>query len=175
MGSGKSTLAKALEGYLDIEILSSDRIRKELAGLDPTSPRQVPFGSDIYSREFGARTYGELHNRAVTLMRGGQSVFLDASYMNPDLRGQALEAARKADAGFLLLHLDPGEEELRNRLRKRMKGSDAVSDGREEILGDQITAFSPPVEVPGEQKLVFAGSHALDHLIRETYYRLLAV
>ncbi|MDF1526948.1 MAG: AAA family ATPase [bacterium] len=174
MGSGKSTLAKALESRLDIVILSSDSIRKELAGIDPTSSRHVPFGSDIYSEEFSIRTYSQLHKRATTHLKGGQSVFLDGSYMNPDLREQALEAARKADAGFLLLHLDPGEEELRNRLRKRMKGPDAVSDGREEILGDQIAAFSPPAEVPHELKLTFHGSQSLDDLARETYRRLLA-
>jgi hypothetical protein len=48
-----------------------------------------------------------------------------------------------------------------------------ISDGREESLEDQIKAFSPPVEVPGERRLVLNSSLALDHLIRETYRRLL--
>ena len=173
MGSGKSTLAKALDSYLDIVLLSSDRIRKELAGLDPTSPRHVPFGSDIYSREFSARTYGELHNRAVTLMKGGQSVFLDASYMTRDLRDLAVEAAREGGAGFLLVHMDPGEEKLRERLRKRILKKGGISDGREEILGDQIKAFKPPVEIPEEQKLTFTSSDALELQVRETFRRLL--
>ena len=173
MGSGKSTLAEALGACLDIVILSSDPIRKELAGIDPTSSRHVPFGSDIYSSQFSARTYSQLHERATIHLKRGQSVLLDASYMSPDLRRQAMETARKADAGFLLLHLDPGEEELRNRLRKRIKDSGAISDGREEILEDQIKAFSPPLEVPGEQKLTLNSSLSLDHLIRETYCRLL--
>ena len=95
--------------------------------------------------------------------------------MSPDLRKQAMETARKADARFLLLHLDPGEEELRSRLRKRMSGSVTISDGREEILEEQMRAFSPPLEVPGEQKLTIYGSLALDHVVRETYGRLLRV
>jgi predicted kinase len=175
MGSGKSTVAKALDSYLDIVLLSSDRIRKELAGMDPTSPHHVPFGSDIYSREFGARTYGELHNRAVTLMKGGQSVFLDASYMTRDLRDLAVEAAREGGAGFLLVYMDPGEEELRKRLRRRMMKKGGISDGREELLGDQIRSFEPPAEVPEEQKLIFTSSDALDQQVRESYRRLLKV
>lgn len=175
MGSGKSTLAEALEACLDIEILSSDRVRKELAGIDPNSSRHVPFGSDIYSKEFSARTYSELHERAMAHLKEGQSVFLDASYMSPDPRGQAIETARKADAGFLLLHLDPGEEELRNRLRKRIKDADAISDGREELLEDQIKAFSPPDEVPGEQKLTLSRTRDLDRQVSETYRRLLGM
>ncbi len=174
MGSGKSTLAEALRTCLDIVILASDRIRKELAGIDPTTPRHVPFGHDIYSKEFSARTYSQLHERAISHLKEGQSVFLDASYMSPELRNQAMEAARKADAGFLLLHLDPGEKELRNRLGKRTMDSGAISDGRKEILEDQIKAFSPPVEVPEEQKLILDSSHSLEQQLRETYRRLLA-
>ena len=173
MGSGKSTLAEALCHYLDIVIMASDSIRKELAGIDPTSSRHVPFGGDIYSKEFSVRTYSQLHERAMIHLKGGQSVFLDASYMTPDLRGQAMEAARKADAGFLLLYLDPGEEELRKRLRKRTMDPGAISDGREEILEDQINAFSPPVEVTEEQKLTLDSSHSLDQQVRKTYRRLL--
>jgi hypothetical protein len=173
MGSGKSTLAEGLGACLNIVILSSDLIRKELAGIDPTSSHHVPFGHDIYSKEFSARTYSQLHERAMSHLKEGQSVFLDASYMTPDLREQAMETARKADVGFLLLHLDPSEEELRNRLRKRAKDSGVISDGREEILGNQIKAFSLPVEIPEDQKLILNSSHSLGQQIRETYRRLL--
>jgi aminoglycoside phosphotransferase family enzyme/predicted kinase len=175
MGSGKSTLAGALRTCLDIEILSSDSIRKELADIKATAPHHVPFGSGIYSHQFSEQTYSSLHQRAMAVLKRGQSVFLDASYMSPALRKQAMGTARKADARFLLLYLDPGEEELRSRLRKRMSGSGTISDGREEILSDQMRAFNPPAEVPGEQKLTIYCSLALYHVVRETYRRLLRV
>ncbi|UCF88951.1 MAG: AAA family ATPase, partial [bacterium] len=73
MGSGKSTLARALKERLDFIILSSDVVRKELAGMDPTATRHVPFGEDIYSRDFGARTYKRLHERATEHLKRGQS------------------------------------------------------------------------------------------------------
>jgi len=175
MGSGKSSLARALAGYLDMPILSSDRIRKELAGMEPTTPRHVPFGSDIYSREFGARTYAELHKRAAAHLKEGRSVFLDASYMTGALRDQAAAAAREGGGRFLLVHMDPGEEQLRKRLRRRMMKKGSVSDGREEILGDQIRAFEPPEEIPAEQKLTFTTTDALGAQMEETYRRLLKV
>lgn len=174
MGSGKSTLARALIKHLDLTTLSSDRIRKELAGLDPKSPRHVPFRSDIYSRDFSLRTYSELHNRAITYLKGGESVFIDASYMTPDLREQAMETARKGDAEFLLIHMDPGEEVLKARLRKRIGRTGDISDGRLEILGDQIRAFQTPSEIATSQKLRLTSSDALDHQVRTTYRRLLA-
>jgi len=174
MGSGKSTLAKALKSRLNLVILSSDSTRKELAGIDPTSSRHVPFGTDIYSQQFSTRTYSQLHQKATSHLEKGKSVFLDASYMIPELREQAMETARKVDARFLLLHLDPDEKELRNRLGKRIKEPGSISDGREEILADQIKAFNPPVEVLHELKLTFHGSQSLDDLARETYRRLLA-
>ena len=174
MGSGKSTLARALKKHLDLAILSSDRIRKELAGLDPTSPRHVPFGSDIYSRDFSLRTYSELHERAVTHLNGGESVFLDASYMTPDLREEAMEAARRGDAGFLLIHMDPGEEVLKARLRKRVGRTGDISDGRLGILADQIRAFQTPSEIGKSRKLTLTSSDALDYQVRTTYRRLLA-
>jgi hypothetical protein len=49
MGSGKSTCARGLKEFADIEILSSDRVRKELAGLEPSATRHVPFRTGIYS------------------------------------------------------------------------------------------------------------------------------
>jgi len=174
MGSGKSTLAEALHTRLDFVILSSDRIRKEMAGMDPAAPHHVPFGSGIYSKKFSARTYAGLHERAALHLKEGRSVFIDASYMDPGLRAQAMETARKAGTRFVLLHLDAGEQEIRNRLIKRVGGPNALSDGREEILGDQIKAFTPPLEVPEEQKLTLDSSLPLDHQIGAAYKKLLA-
>jgi len=173
MGSGKSSLARELGTWLDLVVLSSDRIRKEMVGLDPATSRKVPFRSDIYSEEFSLRTYSELHKRASAHLRKGQSVFLDASYMGPGLREQAMETAFKSGARFLLLYMDPGEAELRKRLRRRILKSGSISDGREEILQDQIRAFSTPDEIPDEQRLTMTSTGALNSQVSETYRRLL--
>lgn len=174
MGSGKTTLAGALSDLLDLEVLSSDKIRKELAGIDPAEHRHVPFNTDIYSREFSKRTYDHLHERAAAYLRRGKSVFIDASYMDSGTRLMAMRTARRENVRSLLLYIDPGEEELRKRLRKRDRETAIVSDGREEILSAQMHAFETPREIPVEMKLTLGYSGGLEHDVRKTYRRLLA-
>jgi hypothetical protein len=174
MGSGKSTLAGALQGMLDLELLSSDRTRKELAGIDPAEGRRVPFGADIYSARFSQRTYDRLHELAAACLRQGKSVLIDASYMNNRMRSLARSTARGENARFLMVYLDPGEGALMNRLQIRDRITGTVSDGREELLSAQLHAFEPPDEVPEEMKLAFGKSGTTESQVRSIYRRLLA-
>ena len=51
IGVGKSSVARALAGALDLQYFSSDRLRKDRAGLDPKSPQYVSYGTGIYSAQ----------------------------------------------------------------------------------------------------------------------------
>ncbi|WKZ32906.1 MAG: AAA family ATPase [Thermodesulfobacteriota bacterium] len=51
-GTGKSTLAAEIAGHTGFVHLSSDAVRKELAGLSPGERRKEPFGEGIYSDDF---------------------------------------------------------------------------------------------------------------------------
>ncbi|MDF1534992.1 MAG: AAA family ATPase [bacterium] len=173
MGSGKTTLAAGLTELLDIEILSSDRIRKELAGVEPTNRRRVPFCADIYSREYTDLTYSMMHERALDSLKRGQSLFLDASYMEPGMRFRAAETARKAGARFLIFYLKADEDTLRSRLQAREGQIGTISDGREEILSDQAAAFVEPYEFPKGTVLSLDASTPTDESVRTAYCRLL--
>lgn len=89
-GCGKSTLAEHLAGALDVVVLRSDEVRKELAGLPALTPAEAPFGAGIYTEEFTARTYDTMLARASVALGMGESVILDASWLD----GRAREAAR---------------------------------------------------------------------------------
>ena len=65
MGCGKSTLADQLAFELGLKLFNSDTVRKQLAGLPPESPVQVPFGEGLYAQEKNHATYRQLE-RACT-------------------------------------------------------------------------------------------------------------
>ena len=57
-GTGKSTLARGLARTAKLHLLSSDRVRKGLAGLEPDAEASAAFGEGIYTQEWTERTYG---------------------------------------------------------------------------------------------------------------------
>jgi aminoglycoside phosphotransferase family enzyme/predicted kinase len=174
MGSGKSSLAAGLADRLDLEILSTDKLRKEIAGLSPTESRHVPYGDDIYSADFTLRTYGELFSRAEKHLRRGRSVFIDGSFIDPVRRREALDVGRRSGCRPILLYLQAGDQLLRNRLRDRQVTA-TVTDGREEILGDQISAFRPPDEVPLSAIQVIDAALPPQEAVRIAYRRALSI
>jgi aminoglycoside phosphotransferase family enzyme/predicted kinase len=173
MGSGKSSLASGLSELMDIQIISTDWVRKELAGIDPASSRHVPFQEDIYSEQFTDRTYGELFDRASRLLTEGRTVLLDGTFTDPARREQALEVARSTGVRFLILYLETEEEILRSRLRERVDKV-TITDGREEILTDQMGTFVPPVDDPEGSVLIIDASGAEKEIIRSAYRRVLS-
>ena len=174
MGSGKSTAALRLRELLDIEILSSDRVRKELADIKPTTSIHVPFGEDIYSREFTLRTYGELHQRARALLEEGRSVFLDASYMDPSRRSEAMDVAREKGVRAILIYFEADKGALEARLEERIGQKSEISDGRGAILSHQMEIFRPPDELPAAQRLTVDTSRSAEETLKSIYSRLLS-
>jgi len=174
MGSGKSSAAKGLGRFLDLVVLSSDKVRKELAGISPHGSRRVPFGEDIYSAEFTDRTYGELFRRTGNFLAEGKSVFLDASFMDPARRAAAMELAGKTGARPILVHFHADEGVLRSRLRQRAAGKSSISDGREEILDQQIRAFKEPEEIPEKSRFTVETSRGAGETVSAIYDRLLS-
>ncbi len=125
-GSGKSALARALARRLPGVHLSSDSIRKELAGAAPSS--RLPM--EAYSSERMAAVYTELHRRAGEWLRRGERVILDATYLEPRERRAAEALARAHGAGFRILECRCPEAVALQRLASRSgAGTDASDAG----------------------------------------------
>jgi predicted kinase len=88
-------------------------------------------------------------------------------------RNQALKVARDTGARFLVLYLEAEEEILRSRLRERA-GKVTITNGREEILADQMRAFIPPEDVPAGSVLIIDASGSHQEIIRSAYRRVLS-
>lgn len=124
-GSGKSTLSAAIARELGMAVLSSDRIRKELAGIDARESAAAPFGEGIYDVAHGRATYAELLDRARALLRHGESVVLDASWTRAEDRHAATALADDVTAAIVPLRCDVDEETAARRIRVRDSISDA--------------------------------------------------
>lgn len=131
-GSGKSHLAAALKATLGAQVISSDVVRKELAGLAPTE--QAP--SESYTREVSERVYREVGRRArgALAQTAAGPVVIDATAREPTDR-RALLGALGRPALFALCTA-PGEVR-RDRVRRRTHGGNSVSDADEAVLAAQ--------------------------------------
>ncbi|HSR84905.1 MAG TPA: AAA family ATPase [Streptosporangiaceae bacterium] len=139
-GTGKTTLADDAGARLGWAVLSSDRIRKELAGLPVDADGRSAFGTGIYTSEWTARTYDELLHRAGELLARGESAVLDASWSSAELRSAAAELARATHAHLVELRCAAVPEVADRRLRTRPRG---LSDAGPEI-GARLAAAAAP-------------------------------
>lgn len=128
-GVGKSTVAAGLATRTGAVVLSSDRLRKELAGLAPTDSAAASYGEGIYSPTHTDATYTELLRRAGLLLARGESVVLDASWTDHRWRDAAADLARQARAAFLPLQCRTDPATAADRIRTRAPNpSDASPD-----------------------------------------------
>ncbi|HEY7596107.1 MAG TPA: AAA family ATPase [Actinophytocola sp.] len=118
-GSGKTTVAGMLADSLGAVLLSSDRVRKELAGVDPLAHVPAEYRQGIYDPEHTEHTYHELLRRAGELLARGESVVLDASWSHDRLRDRARLLAKQTHSGFFPLRCAVAERVAAQRIRSR--------------------------------------------------------
>jgi aminoglycoside phosphotransferase family enzyme/predicted kinase len=139
-GSGKSTLAGALADRLGVTLLSSDRLRKELAGIPAEQSAAARYGEGLYTPEWTDRTYAALLGRAAALLSSGESVVLDATWSDARQREAALRMAEHTSADLVALHCRVPGDVSAVRLGTRAPGaSDADLD-----VAKAMAAKEPP-------------------------------
>ncbi|MEU6417502.1 AAA family ATPase [Streptomyces spiralis] len=142
-GSGKSTLSGALADRLGVSLLSSDRVRKELAGIPAEQSAAAPYGEGLYTPEWTARTYATLLERAATLLSCGESVVLDATWSTAEQREAALRTAERTSSDLVALHCQVPGDVSATRLRARGPGT---SDARLDIAAAMAVREPPWAE-----------------------------
>jgi uncharacterized protein len=139
-GTGKTTLAESVGASLGWAVLSSDRVRKEIAGLPPHADGRSAFGTGIYTSEWTARTYGELLRRAGELLAHGESAILDASWTSGELRSAATRVARAHHAHLIEVLCTAAAEVADRRLLTRPRGA---SDAGPQVPAKLAAAAAP--------------------------------
>jgi uncharacterized protein len=166
IAAGKSYLAAAWARHHGCAYYNSDRVRKELAGLIPESRQAAAVDQGIYSREFSRKTYDQLLILAEQDLEAnpGACVVLDGSYQ---VRGerQRVQENLEGKASVLFVHCICPEEVMRERMERRQRDPQAVSDGRWEVYLQQKARFEMPSELRPEQLLTIDTNQSLDALL----------
>jgi hypothetical protein len=156
-GTGKSTLARGLAAAAGFEVVTSDAVRKELAGFTPTERAAAEFGEGLYTTEWNERTYAECVRRVTQLLFEGRRVIVDASFREEARRREFLDTARAWGVPGLLLLCTVDPEVVRDRLRKR-KGD--VSDADWEIYRRAAARWEEPAPITGKESVEIPTGHA---------------
>jgi uncharacterized protein len=142
-GTGKSTLAHQIHAATDWPVLSSDLLRKQLAGLEPEEDAATAFGTGIYCPEMTATVYFALLQEAETLLTRGYSVVLDASWLHEDWRKAAYELAYRTSAEATGIRCETSRAMASSRLRERREHRSGSSDATPSIAEAMATASEP--------------------------------
>jgi aminoglycoside phosphotransferase family enzyme/cytidylate kinase len=136
-GSGKSSVARAIAphiGRLPGAIhIQSDVTRKRLFDVLP----EVRLGAHAYDNVTSRRVYALLRERAVTTLKSGFSVVVDATFLDATERVAIEAAAVDAGTRFYGIWLDAPRRVLEKRIGARTADP---SDATVEVLADQARA-----------------------------------
>lgn len=158
--SGKSSIAHSLmqasgEAW---SVFSSDRIRKELAGIAATEFLPTRF----YSGEFSRLTYGEVSARAKAATAANSVVILDANFRGRKERSIAFAAAREVGARFVILHVETDERSVIDRLDRRKTDPRTESDADREVYEKVKSQFEGPTAGEADLLLTISGDSGPD-------------
>jgi hypothetical protein len=143
-GTGKSVTARELSFELGVAVVSSDVVRKELAGLSPDERRREAYESGIYDRSFTERTYRTLLQRADEALSAERSIIIDATLRRSADRKPFRELASRCGAALTIIETYCPDEIARQRLANREVSPDGPSDGRWDVYLLQKDEFEPP-------------------------------
>ncbi|MEU5264656.1 AAA family ATPase [Amycolatopsis sp. NPDC021455] len=129
-GTGKSTIAGGLADRLGATLLQSDRLRKELAGLEPVRRPAEGYREGLYDTSHTDAMYAELVRRAGELLALGETVVLDASWNAARHRALAAAVAERTSSSLVAVRCLAPETTAARRITTR---TGALSDATPEI------------------------------------------
>lgn len=135
-GTGKTTIAGGIADRLGMTVLSTDRLRKENAGLGPEQAAD----SSLYAPERVAANYDALLARTRALLARGESVVLDATWGAAEARSKAARLAQETGAALTQIRCHAPESVAARRLASRRGG---WSDADEPVAQALARSFAP--------------------------------
>jgi uncharacterized protein len=160
-GTGKSTLSARLGELLGFRIVTSDLVRKRLAGIEPVTAASAAYNEGIYAPNITSEVYDSLLAEAKRILKMGYGVILDATFSKRSQRQIVIEVGNETGVKPLFVECQAEREVVIHRLSKREQDSQRVSDADAAIYLSQIKEFEPLDDVPSSSHLVVDTVHDL--------------
>jgi aminoglycoside phosphotransferase family enzyme/predicted kinase len=158
--TGKTYLACELARSSGLEHLSSDAVRKELAGLAPE--QRAPLTE--YSEGASLRTYAELGARAAAAVENGGAI-VDATFRRRRDREAFRDAYPPAIPAPLFVECRAPAAVIAERARTRELDPHHTSDATAEIAARQLAEFEPLDEVEPDLHVIVRSDRDLLELV----------
>jgi uncharacterized protein len=147
VGTGKTSVARDLGRELGWPVLSSDEIRKTLAGIPLTKRTPQERRDELYSHQMTERTYQKLLDNGLAALATRAGVILDATFSTCALRQFLCQRCAEANIRLQVVELEVDLEEIESRLRARDDKAAEISDARLEDLEKLNAAYESPLEL----------------------------
>ena len=141
-GTGKTTVAGKISVDYQAFKISSDKLRKELAGIDIYEKHYDKYNTGLYSPDKMKQVYDKMFKNAASILKNGKNVVLDATFKTNELRDEAVQIAEKNNAVCLFVYCNCPEDKVKQYLEERVRKK-TISDGRWEIYIKQKNSFEP--------------------------------
>ena len=155
--TGKTRLALRVATVSGLAHLSSDVVRKELAGLEPG--QRAP--ESAYAQDMSVRTYRELGARAATVAGGA---IVDATFRRSAHRAAFAESF---SGEALFVECVAPAAVVAERAARREHDPDRVSDATAAIAARQLAEFEPLDEVPPRAHLTLRTDRPVEELLAD--------
>lgn len=172
VGSGKSTLAEKLAEELGCAWLSSDRLRKELAGVPATQRGDEAARKALYAAAMTKRVYQRLLQAAKRELRAGNTVVLDATWSKRREREEARAVCLRLAAPCYFIEAQASDETILKRLEARAERTDVVSDARRADFEPLSQAYEAPAELPSAGHIAVSTEEPPEENLGEIFHAL---
>ena len=152
VGTGKSSVAELAADALPGVVISSDRVRKRLAGLAPAERAGGAWGRGLYTAERTQQVYAALLERAEPVVASGRAAILDATFARTGFRDQARRWAEARGAPVVLVEVRCERGLVLERLARRAREGRDPSDAGPELYERSAAAFEPTDAWPAARR-----------------------
>jgi len=172
VGTGKSTLAEHLSEKLRIDVCSSDRIRKSLAGLSLEERTPAPEREKLYSAKMSNETYHMLLEEVKKHSKKGKSVILDATFSLRKSRRELVKYLKESGVDYLFIEAQASEVTVKERLKIREGEERVVSDARLEDFAMLQERYEEPDEIDVSKIISVPTDSSISETLEKLYKKM---